>query len=68
MNDAAKKNFQVIQNVLNEQGKVISELQSRISLLEGNVATLRAEIANTKQMAAHLNGRGMGSTVYKDGD
>jgi len=68
MSDATKKNFQIIQNVLNEQGKAITEMLSRISLLEGNVATLRAEIANTKQMAAHLNGRGMGSTVYKDGD
>lgn len=63
MSEATKKNFAIIQNVLNEQAKVIRDQADRLSLLEGTVATLRAEIANTKQMAAHLHGRGMGPTV-----
>lgn len=61
--DANKKNFIIIQNAINEQAKALRDALDRISLLEGNVATLRAEIANTKQMAAHLHGRGMGPTV-----
>lgn len=64
MSEKNEKNFRIIQNVLNEQAKVIRDQADRLSLLEGTVATLRAEIANTKQMAAHLHGRGMGSTVH----
>jgi uncharacterized protein (UPF0335 family) len=64
MSDATKKNFQIIQNVMNDQAKALRDLIDRVSLLEGEVATLRADIQNTKQLAAHLNGRGMGSTVH----
>lgn len=64
MGDADKKNFQIIQDALNRQGKAISDLMERVQMLEGNVARLHAEIANTKQLAAHLHGRGMGSTVH----
>lgn len=63
MSDAAKKNFQVIQNVLNDQAQTIRELQQQVQFLEGNVARLQADILNTKQLMAHLHGRGMGSTV-----
>lgn len=68
MSDATKKNFVVIQNILNEQAKTIRDQAERLTMLEGNVARLTAEIQNTKQMAAHLHGRGMGSTVHGNGD
>jgi len=64
MSDATKKNFAVIQNVLNDQAKIIRTQNQRLTLLENNLATLRAEILNTKQLFAHVNGRGMGSTVH----
>lgn len=64
MGDADKKNFQIIQDALNRQGQAISSMMERITMLEGNVARLQAEIENTKQLAAHLHGRGMGSTVH----
>lgn len=62
--DATKKNFQVIQDVLNEQAATIRELQQKQTMMEGNVARLMAEIMNTKQLVAHVGGRGMGSTVH----
>ena len=65
MSDATKKNFAIIQNVLNEQAAVIRALQERISHLEGNLAETKADIVNTKQLIGHISGRGMGSTVYK---
>ena len=64
MLDAAKKNFEIIRNVMNSQAKTILELQNRVSQLEGNLAALAADIGNTKQLMGHLNGRGMGSTVH----
>jgi hypothetical protein len=65
MSEATKKNFRVIQDVLNAQAKGLRDMQDRITLLEGTVATLRAEIATANQLSAHLFGRGMGSTVHK---
>ena len=64
MSDVLNKNFEIVKNVMNEQAKEIAELKQRLSHLEGTVATLHAEIVNTKQMNAHLAGRGMGSTVH----
>jgi outer membrane murein-binding lipoprotein Lpp len=64
MSEATEKNFQIVQNVLNEQAGAIRNLQQKITQLEGNVARLQAEIIATKQMNAHLAGRGMGSTVH----
>lgn len=64
MGDAAEKNFQIIQSVLNDQAKAIRDLQQELTFVKGNVARLQAEIINTKQMNAHLAGRGMGSTVH----
>ena len=65
--EATKKNFTIIQNVLNEQAKVIRDQAERLTMLEGTVATLRADILNTKQLVAHVSGRGMGSTVHGNG-
>ena len=59
-----QKNFEIIRNTLNAQAKTILELRDRVSTLEGNLATARAEMGNAKQMMGHLAGRGMGSTVH----
>lgn len=64
MSDATEKNFQIIQGVLNEQAKTIRDLNQKVINMEGNIARLQAEIISTKQMNAHLVGRGMGSTVH----
>jgi len=65
MSDATQKNFQIVQDVMNSQARALRALQERVQILEGNVARLQAEITNTKQLAAHLHGRGMGSTVHE---
>lgn len=59
-----QKNFEIIRNTLNAQAKGILELQQRISSLEGNLAAVRADVSNSKQLMGHLAGRGMGSTVH----
>lgn len=64
MDNVSQKNFAIINNILKEQDKVINQLIERVSMLEGNIASLQAEITNTKQLAVHLHGRGMGSTVH----
>jgi len=64
MSDAIKKNFEIVRTVMNDQAKTILELQDRISLLEGTLANLSADITNTKQLMGHLAGRGTGSTVH----
>ena len=63
MSDAIAKNFEVIRTTMNNQAQTIRELQETVRFLEGNVARLQADILNTKQLMAHLHGRGMGSTV-----
>ena len=68
MSEATKKNFIIIQGELHTQAKTIRTQNERISLLEGNIARLQAEIMNTKQLIAHIGGRGMGSTVHASGD
>lgn len=68
MSEKNEKNFRIIQNVLNEQAKLIRDQAERLTMLEGNVAALRADILNTKQLVAHVGGRGMGSTVHDNGD
>jgi len=67
MSDATKKNFSVIKNVMEDQAKTIRTQNDRITMLEGNLARLQAEIMNTKQLIAHIGGRGMGSTVHGNG-
>jgi hypothetical protein len=64
MSEVIEKNFEAIRTVLNAQGKTIRDLQEQVKFLEGNVSRLQAEIINTKQLVAHIGGRGMGSTVH----
>ena len=38
-------------------------LTDRVAKLEGNLALALAELSNTKQLMAHIMGRGMGATA-----
>lgn len=58
-----QKNLQAIQDALNKLIVKNQQLEERIVFLERMNATIRAEIATSNQLAAHLSGRGMGSTV-----
>ena len=59
------KNFAIIQQAINDLAKENRELKERVSMFEGHIARLQAEIENSKQLSAHLIGRGMGSTVHE---
>jgi hypothetical protein len=57
-------------NALHENSKTIAEkvsvLEQRLTVLENTIATVQADLYNTKQLIGFLNGRGMGSTVHGD--
>ena len=61
-------NIHRLHEVIKQQQVMLSEHRERIQRLEGNVALMIAEVQNAKQLAAHLAGRGMGSTVNANGD
>ena len=56
-------NIKVLVQAMNTQAKENRELKAKVQVLEGSVAALAADIANTKQLMGHLMGRGMGSTA-----
>lgn len=56
------------QTMIDAQANEIKAQRIRIELLENTTHTLRAELQNTKQLYAHLHGRGMGSTVHNAGE
>jgi hypothetical protein len=56
------------QNMIDAQAKEVEAQRIRIELLENTTRALRAELLNTKQLYAHLHGRGMGSTVHNEGE
>ena len=60
---ATDKNIQALADGFNRLYREHEELKEKVKRLEGNVAFLTAEIANAKQLVAHLSGRGRGSTV-----
>jgi hypothetical protein len=63
MNDrATDKNIIALADGYNRLYKEHEDLKEKVKRLEANVAFLTADIANTKQMTAHIAGRGMGST------
>jgi hypothetical protein len=41
----------------------VRDLTNRVTKLEGNLTLALAELANAKQLMAHVMGRGMGSTT-----
>lgn len=63
-NKLIDRNFSAIVQLCNDQGMEIVAHGKRISTLENNLAMLIEEVRNYKQMSAHINGRGMGSTVH----
>lgn len=56
-------NIKVLVQAMDTQAKESRELKLKVQTLEGNVAALIADIANTKQLIGHVLGRGMGSTA-----
>ena len=56
-------NIKVLVQSMNTLNKDNRELKIKVQTLEGTVAALAADIANTKQLIGHVMGRGMGSTV-----
>lgn len=56
--------------VLNENDKkvagMVTALNDRVDKMERTLAVMAAEITNTKQMIAHVSGRGMGPTVREE--
>lgn len=62
--DLQQKNNKAIEDAINYLSKKIEAQETRIIFLERTINTLRAEIATSQQLAAHLSGRGMGSTVH----
>ena len=60
---ATEKNITALADGYNKLYREHEELKEKVKRLEGQVAFLTADIANTKQLAAHISGRGMGATV-----
>ena len=58
------KNVITIQDALNRLIKENEELKEHLTRAENNLTMLGQELANHKQMTAHIMGRGMGSTVH----
>ena len=56
-------------NALHQNSKTLAarveELEKKIKFLENTIITVSGDLANTKQLIGHLNGRGMGSTVHQ---
>ncbi len=52
-------------DIITKMQETINHQQARIDLLDGNVHRLMAEIANAKNVMAHVSGRGMGPTVQE---
>lgn len=66
MSDINSRNFAAIEQAYNRLYKDYQALMERQNRLEGTVAILQSELANQKQLTAHVLGRGMGSTVASD--
>lgn len=57
--DALHKNSQTL-------AARVEALDKKIQYLENTILTVSGDLANTKQLIGHLNGRGMGSTVHSE--
>lgn len=66
MTDRVNQNFVAIQAALNTIYKDMNKLGDRLGIMEKNLAALQGEIANQKQLTAHVLGRGMGATKKLD--
>lgn len=54
------------QELIDRQGREIEALKLQAELQANSLRRCFAELENTKQMTAHVMGRGMGSTVHRD--
>jgi uncharacterized coiled-coil protein SlyX len=57
------RNIDALHQALKEQKREIAELKEQLARLGNTVAFLQADVSNTKQLVAHVTGRGMGATV-----
>ena len=57
------KNIHALHEAAKRHDKEIRDLVERVHLLENELVATKHDLTNTKQLAAHLNGRGMGPTV-----
>lgn len=58
-----KMNIDTLVQDRNSERALMKEILERLTKTENNIAILHAELANSKQLTAHLLGRGMGSTA-----
>ena len=58
-----KRNIDTVVAELKASRKLIEELRTSLGTANGNIAMLYSELTNTKQLVAHVMGRGMGSSV-----
>ncbi|MBT8449310.1 MAG: hypothetical protein KJO69_06450 [Gammaproteobacteria bacterium] len=63
MDDATRKNNQIVQDAINRLSQEILLLKERAQMSENEILNLKAELANSKQLMGHMLGRGMGSTA-----
>jgi len=61
--DVNARNIKTLHQALNDATSDIRALKERLQRLEANLAVAHAELANAKQLMAHIMGRGMGSTT-----
>lgn len=57
------KNIHALHEALKRHEKQIYTLQQDVKRLEAELVMTKGDLTNTKQLTAHLNGRGMGPTV-----
>lgn len=65
MSRADEKNIKALHEGFNKLYQDNLEMQQKIVRLENAVAILNTDLANNKQMTAHIFGRGMGPTVIE---
>lgn len=61
--DIHTRNIKGLHSALVATQSDVRDLTNRVSRLEGNLAQALSELANAKQLMAHIMGRGMGSTT-----
>ena len=57
------KNVHALHEAAKRHDREIQELLARIKHIENELVNTKNDLTNTKQLAAHLNGRGMGPTT-----
>ena len=63
-NNQLSKIVRGFQEIIDRQQEEIEGLKLRMTLVENSTRRNFDEMANTKQLVAHVSGRGMGSTVH----